>query len=247
MRTGWARIYRQIEDDNLWLKEPFTRGQAWVDLIIFANHKDNIIWIQGIEIKIKRGEIAWSELTMAKRWKWSRGKIRRFLKWLRSDGKTVQRVVQRKTTILTLLNYDRWQTDEPKIVQLTVQPTDNRRYTNKNDKNVKNDKKEEKKLNPLLIGRGQGMAFLKEFPGLTNIELREQAKKCNNYMAMSSTNYSNPGLFLRGWLRNYMVEKRKKEADIKVLENLPKMSEEERLKSLEKIKEIKSKFRMKEV
>ena len=138
MNTGWIKVYRQIEDGDLWLKEPFTRGQAWLDLIIFANHKDGSFWIQGVEIKVKRGQIAWSEVTMAKRWKWSRGKVRRFLKWLKNDGKTVQQSIQQKTTIITLVNYNKWQQDGQGLVQPTVQLTDSRRYINKNDKNDKN-------------------------------------------------------------------------------------------------------------
>jgi hypothetical protein len=111
MNIGWVRINRSLTDSGFWLSEPFTKSQAWVDLFVNANHKDGTIWLVGTEIKVKRGQIAWSEVTMSKRWKWSRNKVRRFLKWLSDDGKTIQQTIQQRTTILTLVNYEKWQSD----------------------------------------------------------------------------------------------------------------------------------------
>ena len=79
---GWVRLHRCIEDNPLYFSESFTKAQAWIDLFLNTNHKDGGLWIRGNYIEIKRGQIGWSELTMAKRWKWSRNKVRNFLKWL---------------------------------------------------------------------------------------------------------------------------------------------------------------------
>ena len=141
---GWVRLHRQIEDNNLWFLESFTKAQAWIDLFLNANHKKGFIQIRGNIINIERGQIGWSELTMVERWRWSKNKVRRFLKLLETE----QQIKQQKTfltTIITILNYDKFQTDE-EMIQQTIQQKDSRRYsrryTNKNDKNVKNDKKE---------------------------------------------------------------------------------------------------------
>lgn len=139
MTKGWVRLHRQIEDNELYLLEPFTKGQAWIDLFLNANHFDGSFNIRGNIIEIKRGQIGWSELRMAKRWQWSKNKVRRFLKLL----ETKQQIVQQKTTlttIITILNYDRYQQDDEKTEQQTIQQKDSRRYTNKNDNNGKNDK-----------------------------------------------------------------------------------------------------------
>ena len=66
--TGWVMIHRQLGDNPLWLSEPFTRGQAWVDLIMLANHKPTMIFKRGIQVNIQRGEVAWAEQKLAKRW-----------------------------------------------------------------------------------------------------------------------------------------------------------------------------------
>lgn len=136
MQNGWVKLHRQITENSLWFSEPFTKGQAWIDLILNANHEDGSFWIRGIEIKLKRGQIGWSQLTMSTRWKWSRNKVRRFLNWLESEQQIKQQN-SAKTSIITLLNYDKYQNTE----QQTEQQKDNRRNTNKNvkkNKNVKN-------------------------------------------------------------------------------------------------------------
>ena len=136
-------------DNDLWAAEPFTKGQAWIDLIGNANHKPASIWIRGIEVKVDRGQLAWSELTMAKRWQWSRGKVRRYLGMLRDRGMAVQQT-NKVTSVLTICNYSVYQggdTTDGTASSTTGdttdgQQTDNRRYTNKNDNNGENGKKD---------------------------------------------------------------------------------------------------------
>lgn len=138
--NGWVKLHRKLFDSELWTGEPFTKGQAWIDLFANANHQDNSFWVRGNEVQIKRGQIGWSELTMAKRWGWSKNKVRRFLKWL----ETKQQIVQQKTfitSILTILNYDSYQSGDAETEQQAKQQKDSRRYTNKNVKNDKNEKK----------------------------------------------------------------------------------------------------------
>jgi len=149
--SGWIKLHRQIQDDALWLSEPFTKSQAWIDLILGANHKSNFIDVRGFMIKIERGQVGWSEMTMAKRWMWSRGKVKRYLDFLvEIERITVQRAGQYKN-VISICNYCKYQddgttndtanstTNEPR----TNHEQDHERYTNKNDKNGKNDKKKE--------------------------------------------------------------------------------------------------------
>ena len=158
---GWVRLHRQIEDNDLWFLESFTKAQAWIDLFLNANHKKGIIQIRGNVIEIERGQIGWSELTMVKRWSWSKNKVRHFLKLLETE----QQIKQQKTfitTIITILNYDKYQTDDTADDKAERQQKDSRRYTNKNDKNDKNVKKTTEtssvsKYNPL------GGSVLKSF------------------------------------------------------------------------------------
>ena len=136
---GWIKLHRQIIDTDDWLHEPFTRGQAWVDMLLLANHAEGSFRVRGIVVHLTRGQLGWSEETLAKRWKWSRGKVRRFFSELESE--TVQRIVQQKnnvSSVITILNYDKYQSDDTaeRTPNGTTDghQTDTKRYTNKNDK-----------------------------------------------------------------------------------------------------------------
>jgi len=139
---GWVRFHRRYLDSDLWLSEPFTKGQAWVDLFSLANHKDGFIRIRGNRVEVKRGQVGWSQLKLSERWKWSRGKVRRFLDELENiDGKVVQQKTK-VTTLINIINYELYQTGDTTDSTADGQQTDNRQYTNKNDKNVNNDNKD---------------------------------------------------------------------------------------------------------
>ena len=84
--NGWVKLHRKLADHELWLAEPFTRGQAWIDLLLLANHKTGFIRRRGITVKVERGQVAWGEEALAHRWRWSRNKLRRFFSELTGRG-----------------------------------------------------------------------------------------------------------------------------------------------------------------
>ena len=145
---GWIKLYRKLSLNEMWLSEPFTRGQAWVDLMMLANHKDGFIRVRGIKIPILRGQVGWSELKLSGRWKWSRSKVRRFIFELQNEQQIEQQIIL-KNSVLTILNYDYYQGEEQQKEQQNERQTNNKKTTeeqqkdtNKNDKNEENDKKE---------------------------------------------------------------------------------------------------------
>ncbi|KKM27895.1 hypothetical protein LCGC14_1570130 [marine sediment metagenome] len=48
MHRGYIKLWRKLQNSSLWLDEKFTRGQAWVDLICLANHKNGYIRKRGV-------------------------------------------------------------------------------------------------------------------------------------------------------------------------------------------------------
>lgn len=134
--TWRIKLHRSSQDNELYFSEPFTRWQARQDLILFANHADWSIVVRGNIIQLKRGQNWYSEETLAKRWKWSRGKVRRYLKYL----ETIQQIEQQKSSVkstITIINYNKFQwnstTDSTTDGHQTVQQTD----TNNKDNNKK--------------------------------------------------------------------------------------------------------------
>lgn len=163
--TGWIRYYRSSFNSKLYFADPFTRWQAWTDLLLLANHKDGVIFKRGNAVNVKRGQVGYSKEELAKRWTWSRGKVLRFLRFL--EQQNVGQIVQHKsriTTLITIVNYEKYNqggtTEYENIVQQTVQQTDNRRYTNKNDKKntlVKLSEKNEKKESVRGLSAGEAL------------------------------------------------------------------------------------------
>nr|WP_319265390.1 hypothetical protein [uncultured Draconibacterium sp.] len=147
---GWIKLYRKIAENPLWLIKPFSRGQAWIDLLILANHKPGFFYIRDVKVKVKRGEVGWSEPKLSERWGWSRTKVRKFLKDLAEE----QQIILDKhsvTQIITILNFEEYQKKEQQEIQQPIPQTGQQQNSskttaeqqqdpNKNDKNIKNDK-----------------------------------------------------------------------------------------------------------
>lgn len=147
MDKGWIKLHRKITENPMYFSERFTRMQAWIDLLIMANHGGRIIYIRGNKVEVKRGEIARSTEGLAQRWMWSRGKVIRFLNELENS----EMVVQQKSSVITklsILNYNTYQssdttestTDGHQTVQQTVHEQEL-----KNDKNERSNKEATKK------------------------------------------------------------------------------------------------------
>lgn len=133
--SGWIKLYRKIEDSSIYPQNrEFTKFEAWIDLLLIVNHSDGEILLKNEVYQCKRGQSVRSIETYQNRWSWSRQKVRSFLNMLQKNS-MIELKTTTKTTILTICNYDIYQSE---------QPTDNQRITiNKNDKkekNVKNDK-----------------------------------------------------------------------------------------------------------
>jgi len=145
MPNGWIKLHRHLQDDPLWLSEPFTRGQAWVDLLGLANHADGYIRVNGERIDIKRGQLGYSILSLSKRWKWSRGKITRFLKEIEEQFKITLKTNTRNS-IITICNYDVFQGGVlPNEHQTNTKRTPNEHQTNTNKKKEVSKKEVSKK------------------------------------------------------------------------------------------------------
>ncbi len=143
---GWFKIYRKLCDSPLWLSEPFTRGQAWIDLIYLASYSDTFFFVRGNRVDVKTGQVAWSEPKLALRWQWSRTKLRSFLNMLEKE----QQIIQHKnniTQIVTIVNYEKYQEKEQQIRQ----QKDSRKTAERQQKDVLEESKEVKKDNTNVL------------------------------------------------------------------------------------------------
>lgn len=136
---GWFSINRQLLESTRWLAEPFTRGQAWVDMVGLAQYQDGHIRVRGIRINLTRGQLGYSIEALAIRWKWSRGKVKRYLQELEKYG-DIRWVNNSPTTIVELIKYDYWQrigrqTDSKRTVNGHQTDTNKKGKKEKKEKN----------------------------------------------------------------------------------------------------------------
>ena len=141
MNLGWVSIHRQLQDNWLWEDKPFSYGQAWIDLILLANHAENRFPLGNEIVTVPTGSLITSELKLMDRWGWSKTKVRRFLALLENDSMIVKKTDRKKTTI-TIVNYSVFQESETtKRPKKDQKKTDERPIKDTNN-NVNNDNNE---------------------------------------------------------------------------------------------------------
>lgn len=105
---GWIKVDRKLLEHDLWKDKPFSKGQAWLDLLLLANYKDSTVKYQGKVITCKRGTVYRSISSLARRWGWSRKKTTAFIRTLEGTGMVTAKVTTQGTT-LTIENYGKFQ------------------------------------------------------------------------------------------------------------------------------------------
>jgi hypothetical protein len=185
MAEGWIKLHRQLMDNAMYFSEPFTRCQAWIDLLLLANNKDSFFFKRGIRVDVKRGQVGYDIESLGKRWKWSRGKVERFISMLENDSQVV-RQKNNITTLISICKYNIYQSsdkanDNPNSKadgQQTIKQTD----TNKKEDNYKNEKNDKKEDINYTVLCETFITLLPELPKVT-IPLSEKRIKAVNAMA----------------------------------------------------------------
>ena len=143
MNEGWVKTYRSLTDHWVWQDKPFSKGQAWMDLLLMVNHCEKKVLIDGKLIKIERGQTVTSIRKLCDKWGWSNTKVKRFLKMLEDDSMLVVKSDTKKT-VINVVNYSVYQDSENEKTTEKRQSNDtetSQKHTNKNEKNDKNEKK----------------------------------------------------------------------------------------------------------
>lgn len=190
MAEGWIKLHRAIQEHWLWDDDPFTRGQAFIDLLLMVNHKDKKIMFNGELIEVKKGSKITSLRQLSDRWKWSTSKVKKYLEQLQKDG-MINYKCDNKKTLLTIENYAVYQGQgnteetqkehrsdtEENQKKFKSDAEENQKKTNKNDKEyIKNDKECNKKEKEWEEGEEEKVPSLPplSFPTQTHEKFYEQ-------------------------------------------------------------------------
>ncbi|EUD97060.1 primosome subunit DnaD [Staphylococcus aureus M0643] len=175
--TGWISIDRSIQ--NHWLfkeKRTFSKFEAWIYLLMEANHSKAKVPIGNQIVTVERGQRLTSILTLSDLFNWSRFKVKTFLDLLESDGMLEVKTTS-KYTLITIVNYDFYQSEQgrnqhqndikptSKQHQSNINPTTNQQQINtnknvKNGDNVKNGENEKKKVTAFDFFQDNGFGFI---------------------------------------------------------------------------------------
>jgi hypothetical protein len=143
---GWIKLHRKIQDHWIYQeKRKFSRYEAWLDMMMMANHKDNKFLLGNELVEVKKGQFITSEIKLMGRWDWGKNKLRLFFDLLVKDGMIIKKSDRKRTTI-TICNYSIYHDSENNNgLQTDYERTIGRPSadTNKNDKNDKNDKEKD--------------------------------------------------------------------------------------------------------
>jgi hypothetical protein len=112
METGYIKLSRKLTNNFLWLSEPFTKAQAWVDILMHAKYRDLSIELdRGEVVHLNRGQFFAPDAYWEERWQWSRNKVRSYFKMLEQEHMITREhnKTNRRRIIVTVLNYDKYQ------------------------------------------------------------------------------------------------------------------------------------------
>lgn len=139
---GWIKLHRQIRQH--WVFKDADYFKAWITILTEVNHQSTKVLIEGELIECNRGQ----SINSLSTWVsilgdgWTIQRLRTFFKLLEKDN-MINTEGLRKTTRLTVCNYDSYQSEQQadnKEVTNSQQTTNTQLTTNKNEKNEKNEK-----------------------------------------------------------------------------------------------------------
>jgi len=125
--VSWISIHRKIFDNEFYFLERFTKMQAWIDLLLLANHKRAVVFVRGLEIRLKPGELFHSQDTLAKRWGWNKRTVKGFLTLL-SNRQMIHYRIENKIGVITIVNWKKYQKKDKKMhhkMHYRVHPNNN--------------------------------------------------------------------------------------------------------------------------
>lgn len=190
MNNGWIKIHRKLKDKGYYKKSAYVH--LWVHLLLEANHKESEFMWNGKMIIIKEGQFLTGRKKLSEDTGIPEGTVERILKMLESE----QQINQEKTTkhrIITINNWSEYQSEQ----QMNNKRTTNEQQvdTNKNDKNIKNNKNKDLKETPsknIVSIEDREKNFINELSNYKNKYSKELLNDFYLYWSEPSKSKTNP-------------------------------------------------------
>ena len=204
---GWISLNRQIQEHWVW-QGKFSKGQAWVDLLLLANHEDTKTICKGEIVVCKRGDVNRSIKYLAERWGWSRKTAKNFLTLLEKDNMVTTKVTTNRTTI-TLVNWEKYQVDKPKR---NTKGNNESISEGSNEGNTYNNENNENNNNNIYNKTPSFSEFWKNYP-----RKQDKGMAYEKYLARLNDGYTEEELLTA--CKNYAAECEREKKDKKYIKH----------------------------
>jgi len=143
MAEGYIKLYRSLLDN------PFATDSdmawLWCVLLLKANHKKRKVVFDGMVVELEAGQFITGRRKLAEETGIQESKIYRTLKLFETEHQ-IEQLANKRFTVISILNWDKFQGRYNENEQQNEQPVNNPRTTGEQlvntDKNDKNDKNE---------------------------------------------------------------------------------------------------------
>lgn len=143
---GWIKLHRKLLDNPIITKDSDYLA-VWIYLLLNTTHKEYDALFNGKRITLKTGQLITGRKSVSEKLKIDENKVQRILKTLENEHQIEQQSGNRNR-LITIVSWNKYQQDEQQNEQQVNNncTTDEQQMnTNKNDKNIKNDKKNKKR------------------------------------------------------------------------------------------------------
>ena len=138
---GWIKLHRKTLDNPVVTKDGDYLA-VWIYLLLNATHKEYDVLFRGKRVTLKKGQLLTGRKSISEKLKIDENKVQRILKTLENEHQ-IEQQSSNKNRLITIVLWDKYQQDEQQIEQQlnNKRTTDEQQVnTNKNVKNIKNDK-----------------------------------------------------------------------------------------------------------
>lgn len=138
--NGFVKLYRKILDNPILCKDSdyFT---VWIYLLLSATHVEHDILFKNERITLKPGQLITGRKIIADKFKIDENKVQRILKNLEKQHQ-IEQQTSSQNRLITIINWNEYQMRQQNEQQVNNKRTTTEQQvnTNKNVKNIKNDK-----------------------------------------------------------------------------------------------------------
>lgn len=204
MEKGYYPLFRRIQKHWLWKDKPFSKGQAWIDLLLRVNNTDETIDVPlgNCVFKIEPGQFILAVDELPGLWGWGEKKVRLFLERLELEEMILKRGTK-KGTIFTVVNqrdYKDWVTPKGERGANKGRDKRDKRDTLNNNKAVE---KIESEINPFwILDNKTAQIGLDE--KMTDKTVRNEFKRFINHHEVKKTVSEDWLGSWKGWVLNWV-------------------------------------------